>query len=84
MMVFINSRQLRPIIERTIVDLLKIHPMNIMLDTRYHTMNQPSWEIGVEFDHNDDHHFIQFTIDPMTGFVQSVELQPKASPLLHG
>ena len=84
MMVIVNSWQLKPIIERTIEDTFKIRPTNILLDSRYYNMNQGSWEIGVEFDHEEDHHTLRLSIDPSTGFVQFVGIKPSVVPSVQG
>ena len=72
MLVFVNARQLEPIIERAISDFCQFVPENLRLDSKFLGRSQDCWEVMAEFDIDGAHHNVRVVIDPISGRVQEI------------
>lgn len=72
MLVVLHANQLEHIIEKAIIDRLRIRPEGLHVDSRYLMKNQDNWEVSAQFDSLGIKRRLRLNINPETGQVLTI------------
>lgn len=73
MIVFTNSSQLRPIIERALLEQCDIEPDALEISPRYLSKSQDIWEVETEVTTHGERIRLVLGLDPSSGRLRKVE-----------